>query len=118
MLIDKIALILVIIGALNWGSVGLFGFDCVARGTCRSLVHHDAVSRIRAGKRRPCEIIKGGLSPPFIVFYHSPVSSSSRIERRNWRQNITLVIATAPKSATGSARKTAKALSAKKQGRM
>ncbi len=30
MLIDKIALILVIIGALNWGSVGLFGFDCVA----------------------------------------------------------------------------------------
>lgn len=28
--VDKIALILVIIGALNWGSVGLFGFDCVA----------------------------------------------------------------------------------------
>lgn len=28
--IDKLALILVIIGALNWGSVGLFGFDCVA----------------------------------------------------------------------------------------
>ena len=30
MLIDKIALILAIIGALNWGSVELFGFDCVA----------------------------------------------------------------------------------------
>ena len=28
--LDTIALILVIIGALNWGSVGLFGFDCVA----------------------------------------------------------------------------------------
>jgi len=28
--IDRIALILVIVGALNWGSVGLFGFDCVA----------------------------------------------------------------------------------------
>ena len=28
--IDKLALILVIIGALNWGSVGLFSFDCVA----------------------------------------------------------------------------------------
>ncbi len=27
---DRIALILVIVGALNWGSVGLFGFDCVA----------------------------------------------------------------------------------------
>lgn len=30
MLIDKLALILVIIGALNWGGVGLFGFDTVA----------------------------------------------------------------------------------------
>lgn len=29
-MIDKIALILVIIGALNWGLVGLFSFDAVA----------------------------------------------------------------------------------------
>ncbi len=29
-IINKIALILVIIGALNWGSVGLFSFDIVA----------------------------------------------------------------------------------------
>lgn len=28
--IDKVALILIVIGALNWGSVGFFGFDCVA----------------------------------------------------------------------------------------
>lgn len=28
-LIDSISLILVIIGALNWGSIGLFGFDIV-----------------------------------------------------------------------------------------
>lgn len=28
--IDTITLILVIVGALNWGSIGLFGFDCVA----------------------------------------------------------------------------------------
>ena len=27
---DKIALILTIIGALNWGSIGIFGFDFVA----------------------------------------------------------------------------------------
>ena len=27
---DKLALVLVIIGALNWGSVGLFSFDAVA----------------------------------------------------------------------------------------
>lgn len=27
---DRLALILVIIGALNWGSVGIFGFDLVA----------------------------------------------------------------------------------------
>jgi uncharacterized membrane protein YuzA (DUF378 family) len=30
MFLDKIALILVIVGALNWGGVGLFGFDLVA----------------------------------------------------------------------------------------
>lgn len=30
MVIDKIALILAIIGALNWGSIGIFGFDIVA----------------------------------------------------------------------------------------
>ncbi len=29
-MLDKIALCLVIIGALNWGSIGLFGFDLVA----------------------------------------------------------------------------------------
>lgn len=30
MIADKIALILTIIGALNWGSIGLFSFDIVA----------------------------------------------------------------------------------------
>ena len=30
MVMDRISLILVIIGALNWGGVGLFAFDCVA----------------------------------------------------------------------------------------
>ena len=29
-MLDKIALTLVIIGGLNWGSIGLFGFDLVA----------------------------------------------------------------------------------------
>ena len=29
-MIDRISLILVIIGALNWGSIGLFRFDLVA----------------------------------------------------------------------------------------
>ena len=29
-MIDKISLILVIIGAINWGSIGLFQFDIVA----------------------------------------------------------------------------------------
>ena len=29
-MLDKIALILVIIGALNWGLVGIFSFDLVA----------------------------------------------------------------------------------------
>ena len=30
MLLDKISLVLTIIGALNWGSIGLFRFDVVA----------------------------------------------------------------------------------------
>ena len=30
MILDRIALALVIIGALNWGAIGLFGFDLVA----------------------------------------------------------------------------------------
>ena len=30
MIIDRIALILTIVGALNWGSIGLFRFDIVA----------------------------------------------------------------------------------------
>ena len=30
MLLDKIALILAIIGSLNWGLIGLFSFDLVA----------------------------------------------------------------------------------------
>ena len=30
MVLDRIALILTIIGALNWGSIGLFSFDIVA----------------------------------------------------------------------------------------
>ncbi len=30
MIIDRIALILTIIGALNWGSIGVFNFDLVA----------------------------------------------------------------------------------------
>ena len=30
MVMDRISLILVIIGALNWGSIGLFSFDLVA----------------------------------------------------------------------------------------
>lgn len=30
MVLDRIALVLVIIGALNWGLIGLFGLDLVA----------------------------------------------------------------------------------------
>lgn len=30
MIVDKIALCLTVIGALNWGSIGIFGFDFVS----------------------------------------------------------------------------------------
>ena len=29
-MLDRLSLIFIIVGALNWGSVGIFGFDCVA----------------------------------------------------------------------------------------
>lgn len=29
-MLDRIALVLVIVGSLNWGAIGLFGFDMVA----------------------------------------------------------------------------------------
>ena len=41
MVIDKIALTLAIIGALNWGSVGLFGFDCVAGIWCITMLFRE-----------------------------------------------------------------------------
>ena len=42
MIIDRIALILTIIGALNWGSIGIFKFDVVS-----SLLGHETTwSRI------------------------------------------------------------------------
>ena len=39
MVIDKVALTLAVIGALNWGSIGLFGFDLA------DLPHHSACWR-------------------------------------------------------------------------
>ena len=30
MILDRIALILTVVGALNWGSIGIFNFDIVA----------------------------------------------------------------------------------------
>ncbi len=68
MVMDRIALILVIIGALNWGSVGIFGFDIVAYicggqlatvsrviftlvGLCGPLVHFPAVQGARRTPR-------------------------------------------------------------------
>ena len=29
-LLDKVALLLLVVGGLNWGSIGIFGFDIVA----------------------------------------------------------------------------------------
>ena len=38
MIIDKIALALLIIGGLNWGSVGLFQFEAFACGGSASMI--------------------------------------------------------------------------------
>ena len=85
MVIDKIALTLAIIGALNWGSVGLFGFDCVAFlfggqiGMLSRVIYTlvglagiwciDAVPRERAdGKRRPGVKNKRRGACPLLLF--------------------------------------------------
>ena len=43
MIMDKIALILAIIGGLTWGSIGIFGFDIVAFLFCGA---DSAMSRV------------------------------------------------------------------------
>ena len=67
MIIDRIALILTIIGGINWGSIGLFKFDIVAWicggqtatvsrviytlvGLRRALVHLSAFPQRRASR--------------------------------------------------------------------
>ena len=58
-IVNKIACILVIIGALNWGLVGFFGFDLVAFlfgvGSLLSMIVYDLV----------------GLSAIWCVFAHA-----------------------------------------------
>ncbi len=66
MVIDKVALTLAVIGALNWGSIGLFGFDLVAflcggqMGTVSRVIYTlvglagvDRASRCFSAKRSP-----------------------------------------------------------------
>lgn len=43
MIMDRIALIIAIIGGLNWGSIGIFGFDLVAFAFGGN---HTALSRV------------------------------------------------------------------------
>lgn len=50
-MIDKLALLLVIIGALNWGMVGLFGVDAVvwAFGSSASIMSRIIYSLVALG---------------------------------------------------------------------
>ncbi|MCC8123464.1 MAG: DUF378 domain-containing protein [Oscillospiraceae bacterium] len=43
MIIDRIALVLAIIGGLNWGSIGIFGFDIISFA-CGGV--HTALARV------------------------------------------------------------------------
>ena len=53
--LDYIALILVIVGAVNWGLIGFFGFDLVAFlfGNI-SYSHSQVSSSIRTFNKKPC----------------------------------------------------------------
>ena len=78
--IDRIALVLVIIGGLNWGSIGIFGLDIVAalfwRLRQRSepagvypglpvchLVHHSLFPRGSRGADSARECVKSNPTP-------------------------------------------------------
>ena len=60
MLIDKIALILMIIGGLNWGLIGIFKLDLVAL-LCGGQT--GAISRIVSVTRLPSRSTVTGVSP-------------------------------------------------------
>ena len=55
MVMDKIALTLLIIGGLNWGSVGLFQFDLVAFacGTAAGVLFGKLMCNVTKGKVNP-----------------------------------------------------------------
>ena len=53
MILNKIALILVIVGALNWGGIGLFGFDTAPVQSTHNY-------------QNQCNLIKNHDRPPFL----------------------------------------------------
>ena len=65
--IDRIALVLVIIGGLNWGSIGIFGLDIVAAlfgGSASGLSrHHSLFPRGSRGADSARECVKSNPTP-------------------------------------------------------
>ena len=66
MVLDRIALILVVIGALNWGVIGLFGLDLVA---------------FVFGGDLPCDLCPGRPGRPVVRFPAVPGAGAQRSGR-------------------------------------
>ena len=64
--IDRIALVLVIIGGLNWGSIGIFGLDIVAAlfgGSASGLSRLVYIPRGSRGADSARECVKSNPTP-------------------------------------------------------
>ncbi len=67
MMLDRIALVLVIVGSLNWGAIGLFGFDLVAwicggAGTLAARIIYTVVALAGYGAS-PCFSVREKMCP-------------------------------------------------------
>ena len=71
-MLDKIALTLLVIGGINWGSIGLFQFDIVAflaggqSGIISRIIY--VIVGLSSSKRRSCLVIRrAAFCYPFIL---------------------------------------------------
>ena len=86
MIIDKIALVLAIIGGLNWGSIGIFGFDLVAAPSAGSSTRWWAwppcgaspcfSATPRQQRKTPEFLVRNGIASamPFLFFLSAPLT--------------------------------------------
>ena len=87
--LDRIALVLVIIGALNWGAVGLFRFDCVAaifggQAACSAMHPPRRENNEKTAERRSFHISRIISSFSFSFLYACVPSFCAALHSHRW----------------------------------